>query len=140
MFMISHKCGLAIYEHLFSKTYNQQMKFIQPITIVQQIGNWHIIIEHEERDSFLEEFDEKEFSKMMITRNPYDRLLSFYTNSFWDCATKPDYAEKKAPHYNAYLQIYGDDYEAVVEQIQKHGFQHNFNVFLDAMKDSRWAW
>lgn len=133
MFMISHKCGLAIYEHLFMRTYRQQDGFIQPITQVHQIGPWHIIIQNEELDSFLEEFDETEFSKLMITRNPYDRLLSFYTNSFWDFVNKLNYAEEKPPHYRAYRQIYGEDYDAVVEQTRTHNFQHNFNTFLDAM-------
>tara|TARA_Y100000034_G_C6848173_1_gene384456 strand:+ start:286 stop:942 length:657 start_codon:yes stop_codon:yes gene_type:complete len=134
MFMISHKCGIALYEHLLSMTYLQKMNFLQPIPLVHKVGNWWVVIEFDEVDEFIKNFDETEFSKLMITRDPYERLLSFYANSFWDYAHKPTpYIRDKMTHYETYTLVYGDRYDEVVEQIKTGDFQEGFNIFMNAM-------
>ena len=132
MFMISHKCGVAIYEHLLSMTYFGKMNFLQPITEIQKVGNWLVLIEFDEVDEFLKQYNETEFSKIMITRDPYERMLSFYTNSFWDHATQLHEMKDKIAHYETYQLIYGDRYDEVVEQAKTNDFQKGFNIFMDS--------
>ena len=133
IFMISHKCGVALYEHLLSKTYLNKMDFLQPIPLVHRVGNWYVLIEMDEVSEFVRQHDETEYSKMMITRNPYDRLTSFYANSFWDHALKKNYRKDKLTHYETYSLVYGERYNEVVDQIKTGDFQKGFNIFMDAV-------
>lgn len=83
IFITNHKCGVTYYHHLLSQTYLNRDGYID-VSEHFQLGDWHLVVNLDEMQRFTKEHDEKEFRKLMITRNPYARVLSFFMNTFWD--------------------------------------------------------
>jgi hypothetical protein len=138
MLLINHKCGLRYYEHLFTENFYGEASHISQKEI-WGIEDWHLAVQHEELAKFLEQYDEREFSKMMITRNPYERLVSFYANTFWDHAKKPTYTDPAKAGQNGrgysvvYRKLFGKDYDTALEIMESGRFQQGFDMFLDCV-------
>lgn len=136
MFLINHKCGLSYYEHLFTDNFYAEPRYIDQKEILE-IEGWWLAVQHEELVRFLKQYDETEFEKIMITRSPYDRLVSFYTNTFWDHADKPTYTEptkagKNGRSYSeAYRWVYGRQYDYALKLVAQRQFNKSFELFLE---------
>lgn len=129
--MYSHKCGVATYEHLINQHHSGDKDFLK-VYKIKKIGNWDIIKHFDEIDLFVNQYNQSQFKKVMITRNPYDRIISFFTNSWWDQVLKAEYSTEKVAHYDFYQIIYGNKYEEVLD-LRKYGdFQESFDFFLNS--------
>tara|TARA_Y100000034_G_scaffold120740_1_gene164048 strand:+ start:245 stop:1111 length:867 start_codon:yes stop_codon:yes gene_type:complete len=135
MLILHHKCGLSYYEHMLTENFYGDRRHIYPET--PMIEDWCLVVQHEELTRFLEQYQETDFSKVMVTRNPYERLVSFFANAFWDHAHKPTYTDpakagKNGRGYSSvFRRVYGEDYDAALEIVRSNRFQKGFDMFLD---------
>ncbi len=121
----NHKCGVSCFNHLFSKKYFGKTKYIDWQN-TYQIGDWHLAVEREEIQNFTDQYDEREFEKIMVTRDPYDRALSFFTHTFWDDAHR-----KPTQYIHAWKEMAGGRHEELKELREKDRLKEAFAMFLD---------
>ena len=124
IFIVNHKCGISYFNHLFTKKFLGEAKYIDWKN-TYQLGNWNLALTREEIQNFTDQHDEREFRKMMITRNPYDRALSFFTNTFWDNNGQ------KEMYIHTWKKMVGDRHSELLGLKEAGKFKEAFNIFLD---------
>lgn len=122
--ILNHKCGISYFNHLFTKKFLGEAIYIDWKN-TYQLGDWHLAVTREEIQNFSDQHDEREFHKMMITRNPYDRSLSFFTNTFWD----NDGRKKMYTH--TWKEMAGDRHPELLRLKEEGEFKETFEMFLD---------
>ena len=123
--IINHKCGVSYFNHLFTKKYTGETRYID-FRNEYQLGDWHLAIVREEIQNFASQYDEREFDKIMITRNPYDRALSFFTHTFWDNAHR-----KPAQYIHTWGEMAGNKHKELKELREQDDLKKAFSIFLD---------
>lgn len=135
IFVTNHKCGVTYYHHLFSRTYLNRSGYID-VSEHSQLGDWHLVVNPDEMQRFTKEHDEKEFRKLMITRNPYARVVSFFMNTFWDnqTPTQKELVETFSLHYSQ--QLLGAKFDHLVNLRQLGALKEGVEVFFAAVWNS----
>lgn len=126
IFIANHKCGVSYFTHLFSQKYTGKSQYIDWKN-TYKLGDWYLAVEREEIHNFANQYNEQEFQKIMVTRNPYDRALSFFTNTFWDVPSRTN-DRLYAPTWK---EMAGDRLEKLEELRNKKQFKEGFTMFLD---------
>ena len=123
IFIVNHKCGITYFNQLFRRKYLGETGYIK-FKEEYQFGDWYLAINPEEIQNFARQYDEREFAKMMITRNPYDRVLSFFTNTFWDVGEKRGYM-------GPWRTMTEDRFEELADLKEKGDFKKGVKLFFD---------
>lgn len=126
IFIVNHKCGVSYFNHLFTKKFLGETKYIDWKN-TYQLGDWHLAVTREEIQNFSNQYDERRFDKIMITRNPYNRSLSFFSNTFWDVKSKVR-MKHYAPTWKTMAEV---KYEELDKLREKGCLKEAFAIFLD---------
>lgn len=121
----NHKCGVSYFTHLFTKQYNGESRYIDWKKEFQ-FGDWHLATEREEIQNFSNQYEESKFKKIMITRCPYDRALSFFSNTFWDSSERTEII-----YLEAWKTMMGNRIEELIHLKEQGEFKEGFKMFLD---------
>ena len=125
IFLVNHKCGLSYYETTFVQNHSGIQSHID-IHNCYQLGDWGIATQHSELKQFRKDYTESKFCKVMITRNPYERLLSFFTNTFWDCWKDP----VKRGYSDLYKAVLGSEYKKLLASAANNDLKKAFNLMI----------
>ena len=88
-------------------------------------GDWNMVVSTKEMRLFTGSYDETEFSKMIVTRDPYTRNVSFFCKVFWD--------NELGIYIKWFRFVFGDETHQRLRALREQGeFVEAFNLFADS--------